>query len=64
MDKCNKFGALSTDLSKVFVYIDHKLLVAKLFGYDIFQIELNALKLKQVTVIKVVPNMEFDKAEF
>ena len=33
VDKVNEFGALSTDLSKAFDCIDHKLLIANLFRY-------------------------------
>ena len=35
VEKGNKFGALLTDLSKVFNCIDHKLLIAKLFWYGV-----------------------------
>ena len=74
VDKGNEFGALLTDLSKAFDCIDHKLLTAKLFWYGVspsplnlissYLFKLNMLKLKQVTVIKVIPNMEFHKAQF
>ena len=32
--KGNQFGALLTDLSKAFDWIDYKLLIAKLYEYD------------------------------
>ena len=39
----NQFGALLTDLSKAFDCIDHKLLIAKLYEYDISSSALNTI---------------------
>ena len=75
MDKGNKFGALLIDLSKAFDCTDHKMLIAKLFWHGVspsslnlifsyFQVKLNVLKLKQVTVMKVGSHMEFHKTQF
>ena len=41
VDKGNEIGALLTDLSKKFDWIDHKLLVAKLFWYGVSPSSLN-----------------------
>ena len=35
IDRGNQFGALLTDLSKAFAYIDYKLLIAKLYEYGV-----------------------------
>ena len=74
VNKGNEFGVVLTDLLKAFVYIDHKLLIAKLFWYGVTPLSLNLIfsflsyktqrVIKQVTVIKVVSSMEFHKAQF
>ena len=75
VDKGNEFGALLTDLSKIFDSNDHKLLIAKLFWCGVSPSSLNLIfsylsnpnqcvKLKQVTVLKVISNMAFYKAQF
>ena len=43
VDKGNEFGALSTNLSKAFDWIDHKLLIAKLFWYGVSPSSLNLI---------------------
>ena len=43
MDKGDESGALLTDLSKVFGYINHKLLMAKLFWYGDSPLSLNLI---------------------
>ena len=70
-DKGNEFGALLIDLSKAFDCIDHKLLIAKLVSplslnliFSYLSNRTQRVKLKQVTVIKVVSNIEFHKAQF
>ena len=71
VDNGNEFAL--TDLSKAFDWINHKL--QNYFGmeshlrhliqyFHIFQIELNVLKSKQVTAIKLISNMELNKAQF
>ena len=69
VDKGNEFGALLTDLSKIFDSNDHKLLIAKLFWCGISPSSLNLIfsclsNPNQVTVIKVISNMAFCKAQF
>ena len=64
-DKGNEFGALLTDLSKAFGCIDHKLLIAKLVSPSSLNLTFSYLSNRtQVTVIKVVSNMEFHKGQF
>ena len=43
VDKGNEIGALSTNLSKAFDWIDHKLLIAKLFWYGVSPSSLNLI---------------------
>ena len=43
VDKGNEFGALLTDISKAFEWIDHKLLIAKLFWYGVSPSSLNLI---------------------
>lgn len=40
-DKGKAFGDLMTDLSKAFNYLDHKLLIEKLFAYGFMLLTLN-----------------------
>ena len=70
-DKENEFGALLTDLSKAFDCIDRRLLIANLVSplslnliFSYLSNWTQRIKLKQVTVIKVVSNMEFHMAQF
>ena len=71
-DKGNEFGAHLTDLSKVFEFINHKkLLIAKLVSplslnliFSYVSNRTQHVELKQVTVIKVVSNVEFHMAQF
>ena len=43
MDNGNEFEALLTDLTKAFGCIDHKLLIARLFLYEISPTALNSI---------------------
>ena len=43
IDRGNQFGALLTDLPKAFDCIDHKLLIAKLYDYDVSSSALNII---------------------
>ena len=43
IDRGNQFGALLTNLSKAFDYIDHKLLIAKLYEYYVSSSALNVI---------------------
>ena len=43
IDKGHKFGALLTEVSKVFDCIDHKILIAKLYSYGISLSSINLL---------------------
>ena len=43
IDRGNQFGALLTDLSKAFDYIDHKLLITKLYEYGVSSSALNVI---------------------
>ena len=43
IDRGNQSGALLTDLSKAFDYIDQKLLIAKLYEYDVSSSALNII---------------------
>ena len=51
IDRGNQFGAVSTDLSKAFDCIDHKLLIAKLYEYGVSSSALNMFSsyLKHIT---------------
>ena len=75
MDKGNEFGALLTDLSNALDCTDHKLLIEKLFWYGVSPSSINLIfsylstqtqrvKIEEVTVIKVISNMEFHNAQF
>ena len=75
MDKGNEFGALLTDLSNALDCTDHKLLIEKLFCYGVSPSSINLIfsylsnqiqcvKIEGVTLIKVISNMEFHKAQF
>ena len=41
INKVNEFGALLTDLSKVFDYINHPLLIAKMHDYGVSPLSVN-----------------------
>ena len=41
INKGNQFGAPLTDLSKAFDYVDHKLLIAKIYEYGVSSYALN-----------------------
>ena len=43
IDRGYEFGALLTDLSKAFDYIDHPLLIAKLYNYGVSPLYINII---------------------
>ena len=75
VDKGNAFGALLTDLSKVFDCIEHALLIAKLstFGvsslslkllYSIYRIGLSESKSTEILVIELILNLVYLRVLF